>query len=980
MLEKFILNKKPPKIPYIASCIEFKERQEFCRVHLIPLLLKRNKNCHNTTNEKIITKEETNVKSKRALFNKNDTNLRALINKIRNEAINEYIKINKKSKNTDKIEFKLIIDKVRKIITNNKNELKSRIIELENKIEDYKLKYIENIIFNGKNTDLLTVEINQLLCKISKLNFTGDSIIEKIDKNQIEKYRILNIIYENIHDFDILISRLEEIYDKLNNNRIKCSEVYDIIITLSEYVNYYYNNENNIVNINIGNILHRKILKITYFIENLLSKKCLDILRLYCNWGKIDKIIEEFLSKRNTAYSINDLVNNNIHLIEIEKKEKMANSLGILLVLFFECNNIYKNNNNNKLLYKNTTNKIISYLCNEMMSTLKSLFFSKNSLLSNIDKPEWFLQISLSIFKSHYYYLNELWKKFDDNIKKELYLLEKYKFKDENKICNNNIKSNFIPYYVPKNKYISLINEILLIEPKEALSISILNELRSVIKIYIKKILLFKDGNVIRDNKSDYLFEKLIEQILIQYKYWKEIDEYNCNILLLDLLTNMNVKDLLSVNKINEHRYLFNDNVNEREMNSNVEINLNLDDDYRVVNVEDITKTAVNLAKIAFSVVMKDQNEKYLDIFKEGKPSEFPLECGILNWFCIINKIYIKNQISRYLSDSIVLCYTDKFNIKRTNKDLFETICNHSGSSDKNIVLRWFSDTIIYMTNDMGNNMQPLITPIKSINDNKDVVTNNDNLILILGYSIETIELLNAFSGKISIFIESCLSIEDIRNNRNLTDRNKDRYNECYCMNNYLNKSINNDCNPSIIFMNEFFIPIIDNCMLGEFINYVNFEWNRIGHKIGPFLPISSILIESLNLVLSALVNLNDAICVSKNSDADNKNENYILSYKNCISNLKKIKNDMINDVKFEIREVLIKPLLFGEVKIPSLDDLINSKTNDNLSSSFFDGNAKLLFDEHLSSKANELKYSFKLFSIFLSNSCLDEISKVLNE
>ncbi|KAH8738556.1 hypothetical protein FG386_001938 [Cryptosporidium ryanae] len=973
MLEKFILNRTPPERQYIASCMEFKERQEFCKNILIPLLLKRNINNLNNANHenKIITKDN-NQKSK-IISNKNNAKLRVLINKIRKEAINYYTEINKNEKCANKIEFKLIIDKLREIITNYENELKNKIITIENKIEDYKLKYMEKIILNEKNIDLITVQINELLCKISKLNFSNNSLIEKIDQIKIEKYGILSIIHNNISDFYILVAKLDEIYNKLNNINLKCSDVYDIINTLSGYSSYYYNNENNIDTINIGSKVHEKILEIIHFIETLLSRKFLNILKLYCNWGKIDKIVE-FISKNNATYcsNANYFIEQSVNLTEIERKEKIVKSLGIILTLLFECNGIY----NHKLLKYDIMNKIISYLCDEIINTLKSLFFSKKSLLSNIDKPEWFLQTTLSIYKSHDYYLNELWKQFKDNIKKEIYLLENYGFDEKNK----DIKNNFIPYYIPKNKYISLINEILSIKPKVALSISILDGLRSMIRIYIKKTLLLKDDNVIRDNKSDYLFERLVEQILVQYKYWKEIDEYNCIILLLDLLTNINIKDLIKINNETKNKYLLDNISHNKETIDNININLGLDDDeyeHRIVNVEDITKTAMSLAKIALSATVKDKGEKYFNIIKEGRPSEFPSEYGVLNWFCILNKIYIKNQTSYYLNDSLVSCYTDKFNVKRTVKDLFETLCMHSGSSDRNAVLKWFSEKIIYMdNNNINSNIQPLITPIKSVNINEDVKSNSSDLILILGYSIETIELLNAFSGKILLFIESCLSIENITTKKLIYS---DKY---YDISNYLKENIDSDCSPSAIFVNEFSIPIIDNCMVSGFISYINSEWDRIGRKIGPFLPISSILIESVNLVLLALVNLNDAICIKDSNTADtySGNDSYILSlYKDSIHNLKKTMNDMIEDVRFEIREVLIKPLLFGEIKIPSLNSLIDLNTNYNLSS-FSTDNARLLFDEHLSNKANELKYSFKLFNIFLSKYCLDEISKVLSE
>ncbi|KAK9170687.1 Uncharacterized protein cmbei_80090 [Cryptosporidium meleagridis] len=941
---------KPPTRSFIACCIEFRERQEFCRTNIMPLLLKRHSISKKLAISKSKTVEENAVSSKKELKNliREITNAIRASPRKRRPSIREWIG-----------EVKDLI-RAREVVAN------ERLNELQNKLLDAKVDYSNNIIMNELMLDKVVIRINSLVQRLDGLNFREESILEKIDYLDLKKMEVLTQVSDYLKEMLALSNKIEQISELIKNSKsLKSSEIYTLLSNLKDCtlkISLIENGRN--FKLNIKNSIYSEISRILDYIFEILINQITSFLKMYCDWGQLDKIVQQVLSRKSSQCSLDGPPD----LSKLERNERISHSIGILFVLAsicielgFECKELNgsasmeltKDYKNSKI---NVCEEIISRLGTEIANKVKPLFFSRNSSLSNIEKPEWLLETYFSLFKSHYEYLNSLWNNLNTNFMK----LKNVEESNVKKACTN----KYIPSYIDKEKYIEEMNKIVLVEPKKILSITLIYNLQNALRIFLRRA-LYKDGAAIRDNKTDCIFEKFVEHLLLIYRQWKDIDVETSMFIPFDLITNLNVNKLVLTKKSS--------------------IDGSFDEDNNILQMEDLSKTAVSWAKSAFTLVMGSPDSEYLEMF--NKPSTFPSECGILDWYCILNRIYIAGQTLGYLSESLISSYIDKFNMKRTIHDLYSSICSHCGSSDQNIILKWFSETVVYISNEsLSKNGQNLIMPIKSSSTRSQGI---GSLILVLGYSIETVELLNAFSGKVMLFVDSCKSFENsqyyLENDKGSKCRIKD-----IILAKFHEIKIGLDCYPPKIFTERFSVPIIEQGIVKEFIGYIRGEWNRVGHKVGPMIPMASILLESVDIVYFTLVNLSQDIntrslvisepklynnfqgSIPNLKEEQKEKMGYISTmYERPIVMLKELKEEMINDIKLELTEVTIKPLIYSEIVIPSLEDLLNSNS--------ISGNARLLFDGNLAKKVNELKYTFVLFSLFLSNSNLTEISKALS-
>ncbi|OII70933.1 uncharacterized protein cubi_03231 [Cryptosporidium ubiquitum] len=944
MLKK--LTFKPPTRSFIACCIEFRERQEFCRTNIIPLLLKKS-----SISKKIVVSTSNSGIGKTPYSKKELKNL-----------IREITHIIRTSPRKRRPSIKEWISEVKNLIKAREDAATERLNDLENKLLDAKVDYSNSIIMNESMLDQVVNKMNSLIQRLDGLNFREDSILDNTNSLDLKKIEILSQVSEYLRELLALSNKVEEVSNSIRNSKsLKSSKIYTLLLKLKDCLQSVRLIENEKkMRLNIKNSIYNEISRILDNILDILINQITSFLKEYCDWGQFDKIVQQVLSRKSSNFALIDPLD----LSKLEKNEKISHSIGILLVLSsicielgYECKEIQdsadlETSNGYRKPRINICEEIISRLGTDIAIKLKPLFFSRNSSLSSLEKPEWLLETYFSIFKSHYRYLKNLWNDLNTRF---------MKIKNEEKNDMETHLSKYIPLYIEKEKYISVISEILSVDPKKILSITLISNLQNALRIFLRRVLC-KDGVAVRDNKADCIFEKLVEQLLLFYRQWKELDEETSIFILFDLLTNLNINKLL-ISKKSSIDGLF-------------------EEDNSILQMEDLSKTAVSWAKSAFTLVMGSPDPKYLEIF--NNPSTFPSECGILDWYCILNRIYIAGQSLGYLTESLISSYIDKFNMKRTIHDLYLSICSHSGSSDQNIILKWLSDTVVYISDDsLSKNGQKLIMPIKSSsNENQKI----GRLILVLGYSIETIELLNAFSGKISLLVDSCKSFEKCQ-----YYTKKDQYR---ILNLILAKfheiRIELDSYPPKIFCETFSTPIIEQSIVGEFINYIRGEWNRVGHKIGPMIPMVSILLESVDIVYFTVLNLDKDNNANSWLDSKPKRDEsfqeslqnleekpmekleYISKmYEGPLLMLRELKEEMINEIKLELTEVIIKPLIYSEIVIPSLEDLLNSNS--------FSGNARLLFDDNLAKKVNELKYTFVLFNLFLSDSNLIEISKALS-
>ncbi|KAL3126228.1 hypothetical protein CHM_8g90 [Cryptosporidium hominis] len=941
---------KPPTRSFIACCIEFRERQEFCRTNIIPLLLKRHSISKKLAIIKSKSAEENAVSSKKELkiLIREITNAIRTSPRKRRPSIREWVG-----------EVKDLI-RAREVVAN------ERLNELQNKLLDAKVDYSNNIIMNESMLDKVVIRINSLVQRLDGLNFREESILDKVDYLDLKKMEVLTQVSDYLKELLVLSNKIEQVSDLMKKSKsLKSSEIYTLLSNLKDCtlkISLIENGRN--VKLNVKNSMYSEISRILDYILEILINQITLFLKNYCDWGQLDKIVQQVLSRKSSQCVLDSPPD----LFKLERNERISHSIGILLVLAsicielgFECRELNGSasielSNDYKISKINVCEEIISRLGTDIANKVKPLFFSRNSSLSNIEKPEWLLETYFSLFKSHSEYLNNLWNDLNKNFMKIKNIEE-----------NDAIKtytSKHIPSYIDKEKYIEEMNKIVLVEPKKILSITLIYNLQNALRIFLRRA-LYKDGVAIRDNKTDCIFEKLVEHLLLVYRQWKDIDEETSMFIPFDLITNLNVNKLFLTKKSS--------------------IDGLFDEDNNILQMEDLSKTAVSWAKSAFTLVMGNPDSEYLEMF--NKPSTFPSECGILDWYCILNRIYIAGQTLGYLSESLISSYIDKFNMKRSIHDLYSSICSHCGSSDQNIILKWFSETVVYISNDsLSRNGQTLIMPIKSSSTGNQGIS---NLILVLGYSIETVELLNAFSGKVMLLVDSCKSFEKSQYYLDNDEGGKYRIKDIILAK-FHEIKIELDYYPPKVFTETFSVPIVEQSIVKEFINYVRKEWNKIGHKVGPMIPMASILLESVDIVYFTIVNLGQDINANSSLISESKLYNdfqelklnlkeekkekmgYISTmYDGPMVMLKELKEEMINDIKLELTEVIIKPLIYSEIVIPSLEDLLNSNS--------FSGNARLLFDDNLAKKVNELKYTFVIFSLFLSNSNLTEISKALS-
>ncbi|KAH8581602.1 uncharacterized protein ELE39_002060 [Cryptosporidium sp. chipmunk genotype I] len=941
---------KPPTRSFIACCIEFRERQEFCRTNVIPLLLKKS-----SISKKVLISTSKSVEKKVASSKKELKNL-----------IREITNVIRASPRKKRPSIKEWMGEVRDLIRAKEEVANSRLNELQNKLLDAKVDYSNSIIMNESMLDQVVERMNSLVRRLDRLNFREDSILDKIDSSDLKKMEILIQVREYLRELLTLSNKVEQVSDSIKNSKnLKSSKVYALLSNLKDCllkISLIENGRN--VKLNIKSFIYNEISRVLDHIFEILINQITLFLKKYCDWGQLEKIVQLVLSRKSPQFALNDPPDLSI----LERNERISQSIGILLVLAsicielgFECEELkfsagIETSNSYKNPRINICEEIISRLGNEISKKLKPLFFSRNSSLSSIEKPEWLLETYFSIFKSHSDYLKNLWNDLNANF-----------MRAKNNEENNGIDtytSRYIPFYIEKDKYLDTMSKIVSVDPKKILSITLIYNLQNALRIFLRRA-IYKDGVAVRDNKTDCIFEKLVEHLLLIYRHWKDVDEETSMFIPLDLLTNLNVNKLVITKKSS--------------------IDGLFEEDNNILQMEDLSKTAANWAKSAFTLVMGNPDSEYLEMF--NKPSIFPSECGILDWYCILNRIYIAGQTLGYISESLISSYIDKFNMKRTIHDLYSSICSHCGSSDQNVILKWLSDTVVYISNDsLSKNGQTLIMPIKSSSNGNQGI---GNLILVLGYSIETVELLNAFSGKISLLLDSCKSFE--KSQYYMENDKSDQYRiKSLILAKFHEIKIEFDYYPPKIFSETFSTPIIEQSIVGEFTNYIRGEWNRVGHKVGPMIPMISILLESVDIVYFTIVNLNQDINAKSSLKSEPKlDEDFQKSipnlegkhkkkieyiskiYDGSIVMLKELKEEMINDIRLELSEVIIKPLIYSEIVIPSLEDLLNSNS--------FSGNARLLFDDNLAKKVNELKYTFVLFSLFLSNSNLTEISKALS-
>ncbi|KAJ1611840.1 hypothetical protein OIY81_1555 [Cryptosporidium canis] len=922
------LSFRPPARSFIACCIEFRERQEFCRANIIPLLLKR---LH--ASGRRATKCSSGG-SEKALPSKKE--LRRLIREITN-----VIRTSPRKRRPSIREW---MGEVKSLIKAREDAANKRLGELQNRILEAKVDYSRSIILNESELDAVVGEMNSLVQRLDGLNFRQESVIERISSQELRKMEILSQAREYLGELLVLSDRVQEVSKSIrDSSRLRSSKIYELLSVLRECLDSLGSIEGEMsLRLNVKDSIYGEISGVLDYILEVLVSQIASFLREYCDWGQLDKIVQQVLSRKST-----NVLSESPDLSRIEKNEGISQSIGVLLVLASICidlgytcremrdSGVDGPREGDRYPRRNACEEIIPRLGDEIANKLKPLFFSRSSSLSNPERPEWLLETYLSIFKSHSSYLKGLWRLLGARLS-----AVKSGAGDDSA---RTYTSKYVPFYMEREEYLRVMGGILAVDPSKVLSISLICNLEAALRAFLRRS-LSKDGVAIRDNKVDCIFEKLVEHLLILYRQWREVEAETAMLITADLLTNLNVNRLVQQKKGSVDGLL---------------------EDGGVLQIEDISKTAVSWAKSAFTLVMGSPDSEYLEMF--NRPSTFPPECGILDWYCILNRIYIAGQTLGYLSESLISSYVDKFNMKRTIQDLYSSICSHCGSSDQSVMLKWLADTVVYISSDSSSqNAQALVMPIKSSSSGQN---GSGSLILVLGYSIEVVELLNAFSGKVSQLVDSCICFE--RSRLRISDWMASKYPETKMgLSHY----------PPKVFSELFSTPIIDQSIVGEFVGYIRGEWNRVGHKIGPMIPMISILLESVDVVYFTLVNLREDVGVRGSTGSGPRPEEgesrdgaeYTLKmYDRSTEALREIKEEMIRDIKLELTEVIIKPLVYSEITIPSLGDLLSSST--------FSGNARLLFDENLAKKVNELKHAFLLFSLFLSSSNLTEISNVLS-
>lgn len=924
------LSFKLPARSFIACCTEFRERQEFCRTSIIPLLLKRRQHASGRGAARAVSlgSEET-VSSKE---------LRKLIREITN-----VIRTSPRKRRPSIREW---MGEVRDLIRAREDAANARLRELQSQLLEAKVSYLEAILLSGSRLDGVVVEVNSLVQRLDGLSFREDSVFEKICSLDLRKMEILSRTREYLAELLALSSRVREVADSVRGSAsLRSSRVYALLSTLRECVHSMSQMEKEgSLKLNVKSSVYGEILDVLGHVLEILANQISLCLREYCDWGKLDKIVQQVLGSK-ACRVLSDLP-------DISRSERISQSIGVLLVLssmcidlMHTCKELQGSGTGDKQFRIGVCEEIIPRLGEEIANKLKPLFFSRNSSLSNPEKPEWLLETYLSIFKSHSEYLRDLWSVLNAKFRMA---------RSEDGTWGGGAKthaSKHVPSYMKREEYLEVMGEILSTDPAKILSISLICNLQSALRAFLKRV-LSRDGVAVRDNKADCIFERLVERLLLLYRQWREAEEETSVLILLDLLTNTNVNKLV---------------LPRRSSGDGL-----LEEDGSALQIEDISKTAVSWAKSAFTLVMGSPDSEYLEMF--NKPSIFPLECGILDWYCILNRTYIAGQTLGYLSESLISSYIDKFNMKRTVHDLYSSICSHCGSSDQSVILKWLSDTVVYMSADSSSqNGQTLVMPIKS---SSGECRPDFGLILVLGYSVEVVELLNAFSGKISLLVDSCMSFE---RSQHCIGRGKD----CQSWVRSLVASKFHEMQaglaryPPEIFSETFSTPIISHSIIGDFVNYIRGEWNRVGHKIGPMIPMISILLESVDIVYFTIVNLRQDVNARSRSFGSGSAEDeeplgHVSSmYDGPAEKLREIKEEMLRDIKLELTEVIIKPLIYSEITIPSLEDLLSLST--------FSVDARLLFDDNLAKKVDQLKYTFVLLSLFLSSSNLTEISETLS-
>ncbi|KAF7456987.1 hypothetical protein HWI79_2490 [Cryptosporidium felis] len=954
MLEN--LTFKPPTRSLLACCTDFRERREFCRANLIPLLLKRVSDSKKKVSSVDAHGEKISLSSGKELKN----------------LVWEITRLIRTSPRKRRPSIREWSEEVREIVRAREEAARKRLDELHIKQLDAKVEYSRDILANESTLDSIVPKLNSLAEKLDKLSFRRDSILDMVDSQSLKRMGVLSRAKEYLSELLNFSNKLEEISNSLRDQKsLRSSRIYEIIQTIrksQESVKSLEAGEK--LNLKIKTSIYKEISRLLDHVLEILLDQLSVFLKEYCDWGRLDKIVQQ-VQGNSSRSSLNE---ESFESSRAQKNEVLVYKISIALLLIYECIDLTRSFNEprgkedsgveQERLEKQNSNlsigmrileQIFPKITSEIVNKLKPLFFSRNSSLASVDKPEWILETFLAVFKSHSSYLESLW-----NI-----LNAKYGSLKHEDGTNEHGRGN-IPSFVEESRFLLVMNGIISASPKKALSISLIRELRGVLKIYLRRILV-KDGTPIRDNRIDCIFERFVEQLLLCYRRWSELEHETSVFILFDILNNISIIELSSVKKSSS------DGPTEEESG--------------LIQVEELSKAAVNWAKSAFTMVLGGSDSEYLEIF--SKPSSFPPECGVLDWLCILNKIYIANQIIGYLSESLVASYTDKFNIKRTIKDLYSSMCSYCGSSIPNIILKWFSETVVYISREAGSrNGQALIMPIKSSLNNKGVSnalasthgtqnSNSGDYILVLGYSVETVELLNAFSGKLSLFVDCCSSLEV----------NYDSLRRSELAIHELQESGTHREYPPETFLRVFSTPIVEKSIVGEFVEHIRSEWNMIGHKVGPFIPIVSILLESVDIVYYSLLNLSQDI---ENSTRFTDSGNPILNksslikisekertecipklYFGSLKKLEELKDEMIRDIKLELREVMIKPLIYSEIVIPKLENLLSSNS--------FSGNARILFDDHLAKKINELKYTYILFDLFLSQTNLTRIAQALS-
>ncbi|KAL7066291.1 hypothetical protein ACR3K2_32620 [Cryptosporidium serpentis] len=947
-------NLKYPEYSFIASCKEFKERLNFCKQEILPCLENRR-----------------NVKNKFISLDKEKSTLDI---ETRRCILNIYSEL----KRGGLLNGFTISDTIKKMIELTKIKRTEKLAEfknIENKLIELQTIHFSNFVILGNNLDKIVDDLNKSMIKVNSFNFSADSILDNINPDTMKEAQIiinLKIFLESIYK---IFKILEEISDNLNSNtKLRSSFIQKIILKLEYCVKEYLNISNNISDLNFYKIISMKIKDFVDKIQTSLINEFNNILRKFCDWGKYDNIVEDIINKKSINISNIDLeIEKNI---DNGKNISIAFALCIILILLDDCEKIlrylemkqYKYNIDYKIttLSKCLYMKIIPYLVLDITSNLKPLFFTKNCPLSNIEKPEWFLQTLLSAFNCHSIFLKRLWSSWE------------YISCNLDSILN---KSKNILLNLDINRLNIFFNEILSVDPVKYFSISFIGEFRKFIILYLNK-LLFNGKDIVRNPKIDSIFEKFVEQWLIQYRTWYDIHKSTAYLVVYDLITNSRIEYITKES-----------------------MNLNLIDNIKFGESIDITQSAISWAKSAFSIIMGDAELVDLESFINN--STFPPNYGLLTWLYTINRIYIHTQLKFYMDRSLTNSFINTFSTKRTIEDLYISICNHSKTVNREKIIEWFSEILTsceYNSTSQFSGSQPFLIPIKSFS--KD---NKEDFISVLGFSIEVVELLNALAMKSRNLI-------DAAKQGNLNNI-KDEITSILCD----KIGISIDESYFNIVNNKYISPLIELSIIGKFIDYIQNEWNYIGRKISVFTPLVCILIESVEVVKIALQNLeiewvetyknsvldhldnfqklkvekskkyeckscskpliesdynkkcSNPTCNQYNSQLKENHSLHNLSISIYQSSLKKIqdlKSYLLKDLQYELNDVLIHPLRDNEIKIPTLEELLNSD--------FLSITAGVIFDNNLAKIISNLKYTFIFFKEFLSSQNLEYLGNFL--